>query len=137
SGPVGKPGGNNKLFFFYSHEYRPRQTGNTVNLFRLPTALERRGDFSQTRDQNGALFTLIYDPASGLPRSACSATTTTACFQDGGLIGRIPQNRLYGPGIALLNQYPLPNVAKPAGLPYNYTVTTPVRTTLSYTPVIR
>ncbi len=22
-GPVGKPGGNNKLFFFYSHEYRP------------------------------------------------------------------------------------------------------------------
>ena len=23
-GPIGKPGGNNKLFFFYSHEYRPR-----------------------------------------------------------------------------------------------------------------
>ena len=23
-GPVGKPGGNNKLFYFYSHEYRPR-----------------------------------------------------------------------------------------------------------------
>ena len=22
-GPVGKPGGNNKLFFFYAHEYRP------------------------------------------------------------------------------------------------------------------
>ena len=26
-GPVGKPGGNNKLFFFYSHEYRPRRGG--------------------------------------------------------------------------------------------------------------
>ena len=26
-GPVGKPGGTNKLFFFYSHEYRPRTTG--------------------------------------------------------------------------------------------------------------
>src|SRR5437773_6089956 len=64
SGPVGKPGGNNKLFFFYSHEYRPRQTGNIVNGFRLPTALERHGDFSQTLDQNGALHTLIYDPAS-------------------------------------------------------------------------
>ena len=23
-GPIGKPGGQNKLFFFYSHEYRPR-----------------------------------------------------------------------------------------------------------------
>ena len=22
-GPIGKPGGNNKLFFFYTHEYRP------------------------------------------------------------------------------------------------------------------
>ena len=26
-GPVGKPGGNNKLFFFYSHEFRPRESG--------------------------------------------------------------------------------------------------------------
>ena len=26
-GPVGKPGGSNKLFFFYSHEYRPRESG--------------------------------------------------------------------------------------------------------------
>ena len=25
-GPVGKPGGTNKLFFFYAHEYRPRTT---------------------------------------------------------------------------------------------------------------
>jgi len=23
-GPIGRPGGNNSLFFFYSHEYRPR-----------------------------------------------------------------------------------------------------------------
>ena len=22
-GPIGKPGGNNKLFFFYAHEFRP------------------------------------------------------------------------------------------------------------------
>jgi hypothetical protein len=80
---------------------------------------------------------LIYDPASGLPRSACSATTTTACFQDGGVIGRLPQHRLYGPGIALLNQYPLPNIAQASGQGYNYWLETPVRTTLSYTPVIR
>ena len=28
-GPVGKPGGQNKLFFFYAHEYRPRPSRST------------------------------------------------------------------------------------------------------------
>ena len=83
-GPVGKPGGNNKLFFFYSHEFRPRRTGTSINRFRLPTALERRGDFSQTLDQNGELYTLIYDAAvRACPRAACSATD-----DDGLLPGR-------------------------------------------------
>ena len=26
-GPIGKPGGNNKIFFFLAHELRPRETG--------------------------------------------------------------------------------------------------------------
>src|SRR4029450_1148435 len=64
-GPVGKPGGNNKLFFFYSHEYRPGTAGsdggNPIRI-RVPTALERAGDFSQTRDNTGAIFNLIKDP---------------------------------------------------------------------------
>ena len=42
-GPVGKPGGDNKLFFFYSHEFRPTNlpinNGNPIRL-RLPTALD-------------------------------------------------------------------------------------------------
>ena len=42
SGPVGKPGGSNKLFFFYSHEYRPRESGRQVNRFRVPTARRAR-----------------------------------------------------------------------------------------------
>ena len=58
-GPVGKPGGANKLFFFYAHEYRPTTTainnGNPIRL-RVPTALERNGDFSQSLDNNGALI---------------------------------------------------------------------------------
>ncbi|HMF60274.1 MAG TPA: carboxypeptidase-like regulatory domain-containing protein, partial [Vicinamibacterales bacterium] len=29
-GPVGKPGGTNKLFFFYAQEFQPRTTGNNV-----------------------------------------------------------------------------------------------------------
>ena len=136
-GPVGKPGGNNKLFFFYTHEYRPRTAGNTVENFRMPTAEERRGDFSQTLDNNGALYNLIYDASTGQPKANCSATIQTACFQDGGVVGRIPISRLYGPGMAMLNQYPLPNNPQVAGRNYNYSVTLPVQKLLSYTPTIR
>ena len=121
-GPIGKPGGNNKLFFFYAHEYRPAtaaiNNGNPIRI-RVPTALERAGDFSQTRDNNGALFNLIKDPNS---TSACTATNTAGCFQAGGVLGRIPADRLYSTGIALLNRYPLPNVTQATGTNYNYEV---------------
>ena len=106
-GPIGKPGGDNKLFFFYSHEFRPRTTAGSINQFRVPTALERRGDFSQTRDNNGALFNLIRDAQSGLP---CTAANTAGCFRDGGVLGRIPQNRLFQPSLNILSIWPLPNV---------------------------
>jgi hypothetical protein len=58
-GPIGKPGGQNKLFFFYAHEFRPetvnRNSGNPVR-YRVPTEAERQGDFSQSRDNNGNPF---------------------------------------------------------------------------------
>ena len=38
-GPVGKSGGANKLFFFYSQEFAPRTGGGNVQRYRLPTAL--------------------------------------------------------------------------------------------------
>src|SRR5687768_11895867 len=44
-GPIGKPGGRNKLFFFYAQEFSPRTAGNNVIRHRMPTELERRGDF--------------------------------------------------------------------------------------------
>src|SRR6476661_5018456 len=101
-GPVGKPGGSNKLFFFYSHEYRPVTApingGNPIRI-RVPTALERAGDFSQTRDNTGAIFNLIHDPLSTQP---CTAANTAGCFQDGGVLGKIPQNRLYPIGQTIL-----------------------------------
>ena len=105
-GPVGKPGGSNKLFFFFSQEWRPRTTGGQVTRFRVPTDLERQGDFSQSRDNNGALFPYIRDYTTGLP---CSASDTRGCFQDGGVVGRIPQSRLYGIGLNVLKYWPLPN----------------------------
>ena len=112
-GPVGKPGGNNKLFFFYSHEYRPTNAainnGNPIRL-RVPTALERAGDFSQTLDNNGALFTSIRDT-----RWTDCGRRTPRVLPDGGVLGRIPPNRLYPTGLALLTRYPLPNIAQAAG----------------------
>ncbi len=115
-GPVGRPGGDNKLFFFYSQEYRPRTSANILRQFRVPTALERQGDFSQTRDNNGNLFNLIRDPRSTSP---CTAANTSGCFQDGGVLGRIPQDRLYQTGLNILKLWPMPNIAQAPGTTYN------------------
>ncbi|MEO8482384.1 MAG: carboxypeptidase regulatory-like domain-containing protein [Acidobacteriota bacterium] len=134
-GPAGKPGGNNKLFFFYSQEFSPRTGGNNVQRFRLPTALERAGDFSQSTDNNGALFPYVKDP---LVTGTCSAANTTACFKDGGVVGRIPQNRLYQTGLNILNGYPLPNITSvPTGQNYNYEITRPAEKILSWQPAVR
>ena len=132
-GPIGKPGGNNKLFFFYSHEYAPRTGGNNVVRYRMPTAMERAGDFSQTYDNNGVLFPFIKDPLS---TAACSATNQAGCFRDGDVLGRIPASRLYQTGINLLNLYPLPNIDG-AGLGYNYEITRPTEKALAMQPAVR
>ena len=108
-GPIGKPGGSNKLFFFYAHEYRPRTTGGgNPTRFTVPTALERIGDFSQSVDNNGAPANLITDASTGLP---CTAANTSGCFRDGGVLGRIPANRLYPLGLNILNLWPTPNTS--------------------------
>jgi len=136
-GPIGKPGGNNKLFFFYSHEYRPVTAainGGSVIRIRVPTAAERAGDFSQTRDNTGQIFNLIHDPLSPQP---CTATNTAGCFQDGGVLGKIPANRLYPLGQSILNRYPLPNVAQGPGQNYNYQVDAPTTDNLTQQPAIR
>jgi Carboxypeptidase regulatory-like domain len=132
-GPIGRPGRNNKLFFFYSHEYAPRTGGNNIVRYRMPTDLERRGDFSRSYDNNGALFPFIRDP---LLSGTCSATSQSACFNDGGVLGKIPAGRLYQTGINLLNLYPLPNIDG-AGLAYNYEITRPTEEALAMQPAIR
>jgi hypothetical protein len=127
-GPVGKPGGTNKLFFFYAHEYRPSNApinGGSPIRFRVPTALERAGDFSQTFKTNsngesdGTLNPYIKDPLSSSP---CSASNTAGCFQSGGVIGRIPADRQYALGLALLGRYPMPNKIQELNTTYNYQI---------------
>jgi hypothetical protein len=134
-GPMGKPGGRNKLFFFYAQEFGPRTAGEGVNRYRVPTALERAGDFSQTTDQNGVLYPFIKDPL--LP-GACNATTQAGCFADGGVLGRIPASRLYGPGVAILNWYPKPNITNvPAGQSYNLEVNQTRQSLLAWQPTVK
>jgi hypothetical protein len=133
-GPVGRPGGSNKVFFFYAQEFQPRTSGNNVIRFRVPTALERSGDFSQTTDQNGNVFNLIRDPLSASP---CSASNTAGCFQDGGVLGRVPADRLYQPGVNALLRYPLPNLTSSPGVAYNYEQTAPTEKLTSFQPAVR
>jgi hypothetical protein len=123
-GPVFIPGKFNtekkKLFFFLSREYQHRTDPVSERQSRVPTALERAGDFSKSVDNNGNPFPYIRDYTTGLP---CNASNTSGCFQDGGVLGKIPQNRLYAPGIAGLNIYPNPNFSAGSGI--NYTSQSP------------
>jgi len=130
-GPVGRPSKQNKLFFFVSEQVAATTTGAAVNYFRVPTALERQGDFSKTTDQNGALFNLIKDPSLNL---SCTASNTGGCFSDGGALGVIPQSRLYPLGLAILNSYPAPNVS---GLNYNLKTVSPEVTQTTFQTVAR
>jgi hypothetical protein len=132
-GPFGKPGGSNKLFFFHALEFLPRTGGNDVVNFRMPTELERQGDFSQTRDNLGNLYPYIKDPnLTGL----CTAADQTACFKDGGVLGRIPADRLYQQGLNILKMWPLPNNASTV-TGANYAITRPAESILGYQPAVR
>ena len=99
-GPVYIPGvlnkNRDKLFFFFSREdWRIRLPGPILNVT-LPTELERRGDFSQSFDQNGSLIKVI-DPTTGQ--------------QFAGNV--IPQNRINQYGQRLLSVHPMPNALDP------------------------
>jgi hypothetical protein len=132
-GPIGKPGGNNKLFFFHALEFLPRTGGNDAFSFRMPTELERQGDFSQSRDNLGNLYPYIKDPnINGI----CSAVSQAACFADGGVLGRIPANRLYEPGLNILKMWPLPNNASTT-TGHNYQIIRPAESILGYQPAVR
>ena len=102
--------------------------------YRVPTALERAGDFSQTTDNNGNLFNTIKDPLS---TAACSPTNSAGCFQSGGVVGRIPADRLYGLGLNILKMYPMPNATSAPGSPYNYEKVRPTEQLIANQPAVR
>ncbi|MBI4905546.1 MAG: TonB-dependent receptor [Acidobacteria bacterium] len=86
-----------KLFFFWSQEFLPRRYPSSLQRRTFPTALERAGDFSESRDQGGTLI-VITDPLAKAPFAG----------------NRIPSNRIDKNGQALMNIFPLPNATDPA-----------------------
>ncbi|PYR53756.1 MAG: hypothetical protein DMF91_27835, partial [Acidobacteria bacterium] len=104
----------NKLFFFWSQDLLSRTDPGNLNQRRVPTDLERRGDFSQTFDNLNRLI-FIRDPQ--LPGACNSVTGGPACFAG----NIIPANRIDPIGQALMNLLPLPNANDPTGQrQYNY-----------------
>ena len=61
----------------------------------------------------------IHFPTSATTPPTCRAAPPTlpGCFQDGGVLGKIPASRLYGLGLNILKLYPLPNTT---GVGFNY-----------------
>jgi len=119
-GPVIIPklyNGKNKTFFWIAGEaYRQNQTSSTS--VALPTALERTGDFSQSRYTNGSLQA-IYDPA------------TTVIGSNGGYTRQtfpgnvIPSSRINPVGRALASYFPSANMPSTYYGQTNFSVTTP------------
>ena len=107
-GPVLIPGTTfnekrDKLFFFYSLDLLPRTDPFLVSST-MPSALERNGDFSQTRNNAGVLR-FIRNPFSAL---ACNVNTGGAgCFPG----NVIPQNMINPMGRQIMNLFPLPDPA--------------------------
>ena len=134
-GPLFIPGLFNtekkKMFFFWNQEFQRRQDPVSSTRVTVPTALERKGDFSQSVDINGNPYPYIRDSqlAQANPGWGCGPTDTRACFADGGVLGRIPANRIYGPTLAALSTLPLPNVNGQKG--YNYDSQTPAKQPLN------
>ncbi|MEP7366798.1 MAG: carboxypeptidase regulatory-like domain-containing protein [Acidobacteriota bacterium] len=101
-GPLYIPGkfnkDRNKLFFFWSQEFLPRNYPTQVGRLTYPTQLERNGDFSQTLDQNGRLI-VVNDPLNNKTPFAGNV---------------VPNARINPSGQKMLGIFPLPNAVDPA-----------------------
>lgn len=104
-----------KAFFYVGEEWQQQLVPESTHYTRVPTDLERNGDFSQSIDKNNNLWPYIRDYTTG---RNCSASDTSGCFRDGGVLGRIPQARLYPLGIKAMQTLPEPNFT--GGVGFNY-----------------
>lgn len=92
-----------RFFFFVSQEYTRQKPSSQVTTGNVPTSLERRGDFSQSFDQNGRLIPL-FDPTTRQPIPGNIVPATLIQEPSSAAIGQ-----------AMLNFFPLPNRCGAAG----------------------
>jgi hypothetical protein len=104
-GAVGGPVIKNRTFYFANVEFQVQRIG-VVRLWTVPTELQRRGDFSDTRTAAGVLQP-IFDPATSRPNPANPAQTIRTPFAG----NVIPANRFDPVGAKIVPIYPLPNQA--------------------------
>lgn len=108
-GPVLIPklyNGRNKTFFFAAYEgLRESAAGSFTGS--VPTDRERRGDFSQTRDVNGAPI-VIYDPRT-TRLDPTRPDGTVRYIRDPFAGNQVPSDQLNVVGRNLMDYYPLPN----------------------------
>ncbi len=105
-GPVVLPGvynGKDKTFFFASYEGL-RWVRGLITTGTMPTALERQGDFSESRNAAGQLIA-IYDPVSTAPDEARPGRSIRQAFPG----NRIPVNRFDPVSRNLLRFFPAAN----------------------------
>ena len=74
--------------------------------FRVPTALERARRF--LADGRHQRRSLPLHQGSAVERAPAPRRPRPAASRTGGVLGRIPQDRLYQPGLAILKMWPLP-----------------------------
>lgn len=94
--------GRNKTFFWLAWEGYSDTQSNSAQ-FSAPTALERAGDFSQSKAANGGL-NLIYDPMT----TSCAGSACTRQVFPG---NAIPTDRLNPVGLAIAATYVKPQTA--------------------------
>ena len=98
-------------------DQRPDQQRQPDPAPRADRARARGRLLADARQQRRAVH-LITDPTS----TALQRGRPDGCFADGGVLGKIPASRLYAPGLAMLNRYPLPNLTQAPGTNYNYEI---------------
>jgi outer membrane receptor protein involved in Fe transport len=93
-----------RVFFFGSYEGLRQSFPFETGFQRVPTELERRGDFSQTRNPDGSLA-VIYNPFTTRPNPANPGQFIRDPFPG----NRIPPELIDPVAAAVLQLYPLPN----------------------------
>ncbi len=111
-GPITIPrlySGRDRTFFFFAYEgYREDTYYPSESISSVPSTEQRRGDFSKTFDNNGAIFS-IYDPLTGRFEGNNWIRSTFP----GNVI---PVNRISPVAANIIKLYPEPNTTTPGSV---------------------